>query len=210
MSESEKKKDWISSTASPYRIIGASNHSDTEREAEDYYATDPAAVEQLCVLVPLACDIWEPACGEGHISKTLEGRGHRVLSTDLVDRGYGRGGIDFLSPLFRESACPGGTWRGDIVTNPPYRYAEEFVETALSVVEAGAKVCFLLKLTFLEGVARRQLFWAHPPRYVYVATHRLRCPKNGDFSGGQPSAMCFAWFVWEKGFRGDPAVRWFN
>lgn len=197
-------KDWTGTPMSMFRMMGASNHCEThEREANDFYATDPAAVEQICDRVDFAKKVWEPACGAGHISEVMRQRGHLVRSSDLVNRGYGEHGVDFLSQL--------EPWDGDIITNPPYRYAQEFVEHALSLVADGAKVAMLLKLTFLEGQRRRKLFRTAPPRWVYVATRRVRCALGGNFSatdGG--SAMCYAWFVWEKGFVGEPSVRWFN
>lgn len=72
--------------------LGATNHSTSEREVDDYYATDPRAVTELLGLESFSRNIWEPACGEGHISKTLEAAGYKVLSTDLIDRGFGVGG----------------------------------------------------------------------------------------------------------------------
>ena len=198
------KKDWTGTPMSMFRMMGASNHCEThERETHDFYATDPQAVEQLCDRVCFAHDIWEPACGMGHISDTLAMRGYKVRSTDLINRGYGMGGVDFLSQL--------EPWHGDIITNPPYRYATEFVQKALELVGDGAKVAMLLKLTFLEGKKRQLLFRVYPPEWVYVATGRVRCALNGDFSAvDRGSAMCFAWFVWRKGYMGDPSVRWFN
>ena len=70
-----------------------------------------------------------------------------------------------------------------------------------------------LKIQFLEGKARRELFRSHPPKVVYVSSSRLLCAPNGDFehatkSGG--SAVAYAWFVWEKGFKGDTIVKWIN
>ena len=84
-----------------YATGGASNNSELERERDDYYATHPETVEALLEQlkkddVKLNNNIWEPACGEGHISKVLENHGYNVFSTDLVDRGYGIGVVDFL------------------------------------------------------------------------------------------------------------------
>jgi hypothetical protein len=85
----------------------------------------------------------------------LEAHGHIVRSTDLIDRGYGKGGQDFLN-------TPTTVWNGDIITNPPYKYAREFVEKALEIVAPGCKVAMFLKLTFLEGKGRRKLFHSSP------------------------------------------------
>ena len=73
-------------------IMGASNHSEFEREQHDYYATDPQAVEELLKVESFDKNILEPCCGEGHISKVLEKHGYMVESSDLIDREFGRGG----------------------------------------------------------------------------------------------------------------------
>lgn len=185
--------------------LGASNHSLGNREKYDYYATDPRAVEELLKLEKFDRNIWEPACGEGHISKILEREGYNVLSTDLIDRSFGRGGCDFLG----QTEC----YDGDIITNPPYKYALEFVEHALELITNGHKVAMFLRLQFLEGKSRRRLFDKHPPRTVYVSSSRINCCKNGNFSPEQRSnnsAQAYAWFIWEKGYKGDPVIKWFN
>ena len=64
-------------------------------------------------------------------------------------------------------------WDGDILTNPPYKYAKEFIEHAMTIIPDGRKVFMFLKLQFLEGKARGELFKKYPPRYVYVS--RSRC-----------------------------------
>lgn len=161
-------------------------------EDNDYYATEPIAVEMLLEQESFNKNIWEPACGGGHISKVLEAHGYNVESTDLIDRGYGTGGQDFLKKPFFSS------FKGDIITNPPYRYSKEFVEKALEVVEPGCKVAMFLKLTFLEGQRRRDLFKNFPPQTVYVSSARLRCGKGGMFKG--QSMVAYAWFVWKKGY----------
>lgn len=85
-------KDWTGNAKSIFVCHGASNHSEGDRQNEDYYATDPKAVELLLELEEFSEDVWEPACGEGHLAKVLEEHGHRVRATDLIDRGYGVGG----------------------------------------------------------------------------------------------------------------------
>lgn len=194
-------KDWVGGTASTFKTIGASNHCDHERQEHDYYATEPLATKLLCDVESLAPNVWEPACGEGHMARVLREYGYNVIATDLVDRGYGCV-MDFLAV--------DGQWDGDIVTNPPYKYAQEFVEKALSLIPDGRKVCMFLKLTFLEGKKRRELFRNYPPHRIYVSSSRLKCAKNGDFGSMDGSATCYAWFVWTKGYSGAPMVHWIN
>lgn len=85
-------KDWTGDYHSVAGCLGARNLAKEEREPNDYYATQPIAVEWLMKLENLSTNIWECACGEGHLSKPLLKAGYNVRSTDLVDRGFGRGG----------------------------------------------------------------------------------------------------------------------
>ena len=83
----------------------------------------------------LSHNLWECACGEGHLSKKLETLGYDVTSTDIVYRGFGIGGVDFLE---QEKV-----FDGDIITNPPFSKSLEFVEHALSLVNEGSRVFML-------------------------------------------------------------------
>lgn len=140
-----------------FKTLGSSNHTADERAANDYYATDPQAVEMLLALESFAPLIWEPACGEGHISKVLTANGYEVISTDLIYRGYGEPEpMDFLTETFPD-------FEGDIITNPPYSAGLEFVERALETVRPGGKVAMFLKVQFLEGKRRGELFAKTPP-----------------------------------------------
>jgi hypothetical protein len=200
-------KDWTGNNNSIYKTLGASNHTDEDREVNDYYATEPKAVELLLNIeyFDKSIPVWECACGEGHLSEALKGCGYEVLSTDLIDRGYGDGSIDFLS--FND------TYNGNIITNPPYKYAKEFCEHAIEVVEDGCKIAMFLKLQFMEGKARKELFKKYLPMCIYVSSSRLLCAKNGDFNKmreGGGSAVAYAWYIWQKGYTGETVVRWFN
>lgn len=185
--------------------MGASNHTEKDREVDDFYATEPKATELLVGLEKFNKDIWECACGKGDISETLVRAGYNVRSTDLIDRGYGTGDIDFLKQK--------DTWNGDIITNPPYKFALEFIYRALSLIPEGNKVAMFLKIQFLEGKERKKLFISQPPKKIWVSSSRLLCAKNGLFSemrAGGGSAVAYAWFIWEKGYKGDTIVKWFN
>lgn len=148
-------RDWKGGTASTFKTIGASNHCNHDRADRDYYATEPAATDWLVRLEHFDGPILEPSCGEGHISRQLIRAGYTVVSRDLADRGYGEV-ADFLSP-------DNTRWDGDIVTNPPYSFAQQFVEKAMSIIPNRHKVAMFLKLTFLEGKHRASLFRQYPP-----------------------------------------------
>lgn len=200
-------KDWTGNYNSIFKTLGASNHTDEAREQHDYYATEPKAIELLLDMERFHPYVWECACGQGHLSEVLKARGYKVKSSDIVDRGYpGTEVIDFLQTTKPQVSM-------DIITNPPYKYAKQFIEHALDISMDSTKVAMFLKVQFLEGKARKALFKKHPPKTIYVSSSRLLCAKNGEFdamrkSGG--SAVAYAWFVWEKGYKGDTIVRWFN
>ena len=186
------------------KILGASNHTADEREQNDFYATDPKALTDF--LRAFNADgetvnehVWECSAGEGNLSRVLLERGHDVRSTDLIDRGFGEC-LDFLNVSDDEK------WNGDILTNPPYKHAEQFVEKAMSIVDDGSRVFMLFKLQFVESKRRIKLFERYPIKYIYVHSHRIKIIKNNTTP--VPNALCYAWFIWEKGFQGDTVIRW--
>ena len=202
-------KDWTGNSRSYASTLGARNFALEEREKNDYYATDPKALEMFLERLDkdniiLNKNIWECACGEGHLSKVLVRGGYNVLSTDKVDRGYGKV-QDFLE--YQEK------YEGDILTNPPYKFAKEFVEHSMECINENNYVMMFLKLQFLEGKARKKLFEKYPPKFVYVFSQRQRCAMNGDFSkytnnGNTHGAVAYCWYIWQKGFKGEPIIRW--
>lgn len=194
------KKDWTGNKAACFATLAASNHSELNRASHDYYATDPRAVEKLLEYEKFNKNILEPCCGEGHISKVLIANGYEVVSQDLIDRGFGIGGIDFLT--YKEK------WNGDIITNPPYRQALDFVDKSIDIIAEGSRVAMLLKIQFLESQSRLKFFKKHPPKLVYVFSKRTNCVRNGKFEDYKSSAVCYCWFIWEKGFKGEPIIRW--
>lgn len=194
-------RDWTKDAS-----IRNTNLRSSEAEKNDYYATEPRAVELLLECEEFSPYVWEPACGEGHISEVLKINGYKVRSTDLIDRGYGQGGVDFFKVAKEDLRdIPSA----DIITNPPYKCAKEFVEHALDISPFGTKIAMFLKLTFLESRKRLELFKKYPPKTVYISSGRLQCGKNGQFNTSK-DAVAYAWFIWEKGFVGEPTIRWFN
>lgn len=199
-------KDWNGNNNSIFKALGASNHTANEREDNDYYATDPTAIDKLLAAEKPYRIIWECACGQGHLSERLKQNGYMVFSSDLIDRGYPGAQVkDFLTANPPPCTC-------DILTNPPYKYAKEFVLRALDLVKPGRKVYMFLKLTFLEGKARYiELFSKYPPKTVYVFSERILCAKNGEFQrmkDGGGSAVAYAWFVWEKDNYSNTEIKW--
>lgn len=188
-----------------FKSLGASNHTENEREKNDYYATDPLAIDELLKKETLNHNVWECACGGLHLSNKLKELGYNVRTSDLVKR-VEDDNIEVLDFLSYQ-----GKYDGDIVTNPPYILAKEFVLKALDIVNEGNKVVMFLKLLFLESQNRyEELFKLYPPKKIYVFSKRVRCQINGDFSKKDSSAICYAWYVWEKGYKGLPTIDWIN
>jgi hypothetical protein len=205
-------KDWTGGFNSVFKTLGASNHTNHERGDHDYYATSPLALELFAPHYPIAHKVWEPSCGEGHLSKWLVEHGHDVLSTDLIDRGYGKGGVDFFKigekgDMFGENE---GTkllqdWaKGenfDILTNPPYGVVTQYILHALELIPDDGHVIMFLKTSFLEGKERKkQIFDINPPRYLYQFSGRIVCAMNGDFAKTQKcgSAVSYMFTVFNK------------
>jgi len=178
-----------------------------ERVKEDYYATPPKATKVLLENFDLSeCESFcEPACGEGHISKVLEEfyPEKLVYSSDLIYRGFGKGDINFLGiKEEKKFDC--------VITNPPFKLAKEFIQKGLKISDK--YVIMFAKIQLLEGIGRKELFEKNPPKYIYVFRNRINPLRNGSKfdEKGKPwaSTMCFAWFIWEKGFKGEPIIRW--
>ena len=171
-----------------------------DRVERDLYTTPTKAVEELVTLEKFQSDVWEPACGTGSISGVLSNAGYRVRNSDIYPEMEDAETLDFFNT--------NEVWDGDIITNPPYAMSLAFVQKALSVVKDGAKVCMFLPITFLETKKRTEWFKTCPPTRVYIARMRLAC--NSPTKQFKGSAVCYAWIIWEKGWRGEPILRWFN
>ena len=200
-------KDWTGDSNSIWKTLGASNHTEEEREQDDFYATDPDAVDKLLTVETPNKIVWECAAGAGHLAERLKEYGYKVYATDIKQRGYA---LNKTQDFLTATALEGKQY--DILTNPPYKYAKEFVQKSLEVLPFGCKCYMFLKLQFLEGVARyNEIFRTTPPKAVYVFKKRVLCAKNGDFDRmreGGGSAVAYAWFVWEKGYNGKTTLDW--
>ena len=146
------------------------------RAENDYYPTPPYATEQLLKHEKFYGEIWEPACGEGHISKVLEAADFTVCSSDAFY--YAFGGVrDFLD----EDQCS----FDHIITNPPYKLAQEFVEHSKTI--AKHKIAMLLRTAFLESQERYDFFQdkVFPLKCIHQFSKRLTIHKDGvDKKGG--------------------------
>ena len=188
--------------------MGARNNAKTEREENDFYATDPNAVKLFLNKlkedgVALNKNIWECACGQGHMAEVFKEFNHNVKASDLIDRGYGQV-RDFLK-------IKAIGFEADIFTNPPFKNAVEFAYKGLELLKnKGNKLGLFLKIQFLESVERRKLFDEYPPKYVYVYSNRQSVARDGNFEeyGNKGKTQAYIWVIWEKGYTGEPILRW--
>ena len=177
------------------RHQGANFNND--RAKNDFYATPYEATNSLLKKEKFKGNIWECACGDGAISKVLIKNGYNVYSSDLINRGYGDETVDFFKTDKKFD---------NIITNPPFKYSQQFVEHSLK--SARYKVAILNKLSFLESIKRKPFFLETPLRTVYVFSYRIPYLKNGMNGTKRGSVMAFAWFVWEKGYERKPYIDW--
>ena len=169
------------------------------RHPEDFYPTPERGTEALLGVEKFRGRVWEPACGDGSMSRVLEARKLVVRSSDLYDRGYGEVGVDFLTTK--------GPKVANVITNPPFKLAEAFVAHALEV--STKKVAMLCRLAWLEGKRRGVMFKSTPLARVWVFSGRLAMMRNGDNkNAGGGGMLAFAWYVWEHGYEGPPTLGW--
>ena len=189
----------------------AGGNPENGRVENDYYATNPKAVEMLLTNYTFdAATILEPCVGGGHIANAINNffANQRVITgLDLVDRGYPNTIVqNFL------------TWETDrkfegIITNPPFSLAQEFIEKGMELLTDDGQMAMFLKIQFLEGAKRKKFFEKYPPKYIYVFRNRMATWNNGnevDPNTGKrwATTMCHAWFIWEKGSKTEPIIRW--
>ena len=153
------------------------------RNAADFYSTPPECTIALLKNYGGMFSqgrVWEPACGDGAISKVLEADGLDVVSTDLYERGYGDGGMNFLTS---DCSCQ------SIITNPPFHLAAQFIERA---VQKEVPFAMLLKSTYWHAAKRNELFNRTRPLAVMAMSWRPAMAAMRGKSG----TMDFIWTVW--------------
>ena len=190
------------------------------RPKGDFYPTSPQAMNGLLSKEKFGKTILEPCCGNGAISKILEGLEHplmqfdgeketqigvwkhEVISRDLYDWGYGEPGKDFLEePIIDVDA---------MITNPPFKLGVEFTLRGLECTKAKkGKVAMFNRLAWLEGVARGKMFQATPLARVWVFSRRLPRFHRFDHEGKTTTSLiAFAWYVFDWTHNGPPLLGW--
>ena len=177
------------------------------RAPYEFYPTPPEATRALLSVESFDGDIWEPACGDGAISRVLTDAGHDVISTDLIDRGFGTGGQNFL-----KSDKPLGK---HIITNPPYGthgLGDAFVRRALiHAQKTGGTVAMLLNLRSLANPDRHAKFTKTPPSAIYILDDLTCWPEGKPTSKtARIARQQYYWAVWKPGNTGAPKMWWLS
>ncbi len=169
---------------------------------DDLYETPEPATRVLLKAESLPHSIWEPAAGRGAIVRVLRAAGHRVLASDLVDY---KEPSHFVGRDFLMERLPQGCEA--IVTNPPFKLADQFVRHAL---ELSPIVIMLLRLAYLESERRRDILEHSHLARVHVFRNRLPMMHRDGYSRTSrqgSSAIPFAWFVWDASHVGPTELR---
>jgi hypothetical protein len=159
-----------------------------EREGRDFYATPAWVTAALLQHVTFRSPIWEPCCGDGAMSSVLSAHGHPVVSTDIVDRGFGTPGVDFLACRSVPAGC------GAIVTNPPYGDTGshrgqaksstamlDFLRHAITLTASvQGQLALLVRLQWIAGRRAAEIMSAAPFAATIVLTKRIRWFDMGE------------------------------
>src|SRR5262245_17649021 len=169
------------------------------KRGHDLYETPDVAVEALLRVERLPHRIWEPAAGRGAIVRVLRRAGHAVIASDVVDYGFP---LDFVRDFLTETRMPAGT--ECILTNPPYRIVEPFVERALNLCP---HVVLLLRLAFMESERRRGILEGRGLARIHVFRKRLPMMHRDGWQGRKAnSGMAFAWYIFARNHTGPTVI----
>lgn len=168
------------------------------RANDDWYVETPPCVHSLFDAVQFEGVIHDPCCGGGTIPKVARERGYIADGSDLRNRGFGVGDVDFF-----QDHSP----RENIISNPPYKLGEEFVHHALSI--ARRRVAIVMRISFLAGQKRRKtLFDIHPPALVLILSTRPSMPPGGTDIPAKGGTVDYCWLVWSQSYFGETIMKW--
>lgn len=209
-------KDWNGNSHAVRASKGLkANYTTEDRESNDFYATDPIAIDILLrdfnVLKNYNYSnevIWECAAGTGNLSNRLIELGYNVYATDLMDRGCDNiySGIDFLKCKHLPYNC------NIILTNQPFKYATEFAQKALELLPDGGYYIAFMNISYITGQKRYNSIYRHGNLIAFCPfVKRIECWRNNDKEKYGGRAMVdFAWYIFKKGYSGLPVVYWLD
>lgn len=168
-----------------------------ERPAHDYYRTPEWVVQRFldawAPTIDAPRSVLEPAAGDGALLPPLRCTwpDATIDAWDIEPRHEGIKRRDFF--WFEDTPQ-----RYDLViTNPPFRAAEEFVHYGRSRLRPGGHLALFLRLGFLGGQARKALWLQHPLTELYAMSQRASFRPDSSSTDWYE----YAWFVWREGSR---------
>ena len=202
-----------------FKLLGA--HSTTERAKDDFYQSSTEIAKALfeCVKAGIKRNelyvegleetvIIDSSVGTGTLLEPFKYKCWSLIGYDIADRGYKFVSVqDWLT--VKEIPNPRNKPKV-IVQNPPFKLALEFVQHSLELLNNGELLFSLHRIQFLEGLERFENLYKNKykrPKYVFVFTKRVSCI-TPDIENKGKNAVCFAWFMWQKGYRGSTQIKW--
>lgn len=179
-----------------------------ERDPLDWYVEPLECSAALFALEHFEGSVWDPACGLGRIVAQARAAGLYAVGSDIVRRSpLCDAESDFLNRSYEPSFH-------NIVMNPPFSLAEEFVREAIRIVPIGGKVAVILPLVWVSGFSsKRDWLPSSPLRTLYPISPRPSMPPGKVIEAGiKPGngTKDFAWLVWQNGYSGEASVRFLN
>ena len=168
-----------------------SSHPQDARGLDPYFTPVEAVLALLDIEPSIPKRVLEPAAGDGAIVRPVRAAGFYVVAQDIRDYGL----ADCTIADYLTTPIPTGSF-GAVVTNPPFKRAEEFARKAITEVPYTA---LLLRTNFLESNSRLPFFRRSLPTRVWISSRRLPMMHRHGWDGPKaPSNTCYAWFIWDR------------
>jgi len=173
-------------------------------DSPDDFPTPPWATRALCEHLLPKADLasqtcLEPACGRGYMARPLAEYFAAVEAADAFSYGFAPV-RDFLRYPYEAASHD---W---VITNPPFRLAEEFVLRAMTVARRG--VAILARSVFLESSGRYDAIFSRLPPSAFGQFVERVPMVRGRIDRRASTATGYAWLVWEKSYSGPPLLKW--
>jgi len=170
-----------------------------EQSDADLYET-PSEITKMILdrlVLHKKVKFYEPAFGLGAISNVVKSYGFKCKESDIND------GVDFLQTKGKQKY-------NVVITNPPYKYAQEFIIKSFEHIKDDGLVVMLLRLSFLESAKRYDFFKNSGIFEIHVSCKRITMHPANRPKPKNSGTVAYAWFVFKKGYKGEPVLKWFN
>lgn len=190
------------------------------RDPHDFYPTPLALCEAALALIPLDIRngykhrqefIVDPCAGTGVWGVAARKRwpDAYISGCDIRDIPQPNAYDHWLPKWDFIHQAVGGN--ADVVmSNPPYKFAEEFTRKSIRFLDSGGYHVSLMRLAFLEGQARGTGLWRDlPPLSVHVLSRRPSFITEGK-NKGKTDATAYALYIWREGYKGKTELNWLD